>query len=566
MTGKQSRVFAVRQKGGDCIEAMKSKVRVEKVGGPVELVAEEDHNVRIEDRGSKMLERRAIAEVRGRLAEKKISNDKWIQEKLKKEEIERKESVKLMEMLRAARIACNPRIRQTGLDDENYTHFPQEICEDDPVDEKLSGSISSSKREGVAFVEGQCPTTNRSNLRNQSSSTSRTFKPTIKPLNPAKKPLLPTINNDVSTKSNSLNSDLNRDNVCQSISTQVQKEHQKQLLKLVTPVGPLDSTEEASCLSTIMEESEMMTPSKVDEVDVIDEPAKNMAELTKESLISPFAETNAQQLEVNSSDLEKVKELMSKVKEQGKMLESSQYVSVEGGANLASKNNPGFGNKYKINQHFVKRVLEFSSNSSSSSLSTPPIIVKKNKYSSYSRPQKLDAASSSLQSSATNYAAPTSKRANNVVNPFPIMSPIPQVAAITSNTGHPKNKSNEPDLRYYIEKLLTLRKEDVENLSLTSTPTPDNSENIEYKSLSNSSSTLSSTTTTVYEFSKTVQNQYRNTRQQLMSKLAVVSKNRMVRGQTEFSSFDLSSVDEISGYSSGTLSSIDLSVTQYKSM
>merc|ERR1711915_349712 len=199
----------------------------------------------------------------------------------------------------------------------------------------------------------------------------------------------------------------------------------------------------------------------------------------------------------------------------------------------ASKNNPGFGNKYKINQHFVKRVLEFSSNSlsRSSSQSSPPILLKKNKHSSYNRPQKLDVTSSSLQSSATNYAVPTSKRANNANNPFPIMSPIPQVAAISGNTGHPKNKSNEPDLRYYIEKLLTLRKEDVENLSLTSTPTPDHSENIEYKSVSNSSSTLSSTTTTVYEFSKTVQNQYRNTRQQLMSKLAVVSKNRMVRDQ-----------------------------------
>ena len=49
---------------------------------------------------------------------------------------------------------------------------------------------------------------------------------------------------------------------------EIRRRGQRQLVKLVSPLGQLDSTEEVSSLSTIMEESEMISPTLTDSVDL----------------------------------------------------------------------------------------------------------------------------------------------------------------------------------------------------------------------------------------------------------------------------------------------------------
>ena len=46
------------------------------------------------------------------------------------------------------------------------------------------------------------------------------------------------------------------------------REGQRQLVQLVSPLGQLDSTQEVSCLSTTMEESDMISPTLTDSVDL----------------------------------------------------------------------------------------------------------------------------------------------------------------------------------------------------------------------------------------------------------------------------------------------------------
>merc|ERR1719318_1992802 len=65
-----------------------------------------------EERMRGMEDKRAVAEVRRREAEVKLARDNWMQERLRKVEIARRESVKLMEMLRTAKMMRKPKITQ----------------------------------------------------------------------------------------------------------------------------------------------------------------------------------------------------------------------------------------------------------------------------------------------------------------------------------------------------------------------------------------------------------------------------------------------------------------------
>ena len=105
-------VQAVRQRGGECVGVVRGRVRVEREGGEVDREVGEDYQEWEEERSRGMEDKRAVAEVRGREAEVKLVRDNWMQERLRKAEIERRESVKLMEMLRTAKMMRNPKITQ----------------------------------------------------------------------------------------------------------------------------------------------------------------------------------------------------------------------------------------------------------------------------------------------------------------------------------------------------------------------------------------------------------------------------------------------------------------------
>ena len=58
---------------------------------------------------TRVRDQRAVAEVRGREAEARLARDHWLEDKLTQAEVERKESVRLMEMLRSARVISEAR-------------------------------------------------------------------------------------------------------------------------------------------------------------------------------------------------------------------------------------------------------------------------------------------------------------------------------------------------------------------------------------------------------------------------------------------------------------------------
>ena len=103
---QKSGVETVRQRGGDCLESVRQRVRVvreEEAGGVMEVRdLEAEQRTRVRDQ-------RAVAEVRGREAEERLARDNWLEERLSQAEVERKESVRLMEMLRSARVISQAR-------------------------------------------------------------------------------------------------------------------------------------------------------------------------------------------------------------------------------------------------------------------------------------------------------------------------------------------------------------------------------------------------------------------------------------------------------------------------
>ena len=102
-------VQAVRQKGGDCLESVRQRVvvtREEEDGGGIHVFHDKEENEK-----ARWIDRRHVAEVRGREAERKLVQDQWLEDKLAMAEMESKESVKLMEMLRTARVINKQQIK-----------------------------------------------------------------------------------------------------------------------------------------------------------------------------------------------------------------------------------------------------------------------------------------------------------------------------------------------------------------------------------------------------------------------------------------------------------------------
>eukprot|EP00092_Neocalanus_flemingeri_P021488 GFUD01023302.1.p1 GENE.GFUD01023302.1~~GFUD01023302.1.p1 ORF type:complete len:485 (+),score=197.67 GFUD01023302.1:55-1455(+) len=426
MPRKAVRVQAVRQRGGECLGVVRERVRVEKE----EMVemrweAVEEYQDWEEQRRRRMEDRRAVAEVRGREAEVKLARDNWMKDRMSKEEKEKRESLKLMEMLRTAKMMRTLKSVEVvecpgggGVDIEKESHR-----RDEEYDKRNKRNVWKQKSQ---------PSNNNSRVLGPDKETRR---------NVRKRKEENEVEVDKSEK------ELRR------------REEQKHLFKLVSPLGQLDSTEEVSCLSTIMEESEVLSP-LCDSVDLVT--VKDITrDDSKESSASPFPETNIVCRRKEDTDLTSVKQLLARVKMQGKVLEKTEthLMTVEGrpggetSQSQTSKLPVTAKPFYKIDQQFVKRILEFSSSSPFSSPAPSP-----------SPPAR----------------APT------------ITARVPPVTAQFI----PPPPTNQPKLRYYIEKLLHLRHEDVQNLSVSScVSSPDMQRERQSKPKTMTTSTLSLSST-----------------------------------------------------------------------
>ena len=353
------------------------------------------------------------------------------------------------------------------------------------------------------------------------------------------------------------------------------KEKRKELVKLVSPLGELDSTEDVSCLSTIIEETENNSSSYKDTVDMVtsrDRDKLVALEDSKESSLSPFPESNIDRRKVGETDLATVRHLMARVKMQGKVLEKSDthFMTVEGRPGDKETNHSAAFKPYKINQQFVQRVLEFSSSSlvCSSSLSSSNSSKHSDsgilKPAEFKRPVAPKSFPKPLKSSKP--ASKPKRQLDSVVTHKE--NDKTEVFAVPGSTN-----PDQPQLRYYIEKLLNLRQEDIRNLSVSSCTTPERpiKTNTKKKNPPSSSLSLSSTSCSLQkslgEDSQAIQSLYYSTRQQLLSKLSSVAGGQGQAKQqqhVEWSSFDLSSV-EGGESSSGTITSIHLSTTEYDS-
>jgi len=572
MVGKASRVQAVRQRGGDCVEVVKGRVRVEKEGGPMNRVLEEDYQEWEMERIRGMEDKRAVAEVRGKEAEQKLAREFWLQERIKKAEIERRESVKLMEMLRSVKMMTNPKVNHHNIKDNIgvvesvRNEFPGEentVEIDDNVERRTIVSSGKQKRsvsqKGTsAVVTGLCKEWRDSSKQVEEETDTGQERNVY---NVARGCRINMIRLD---KSN------------QSLDTG-SKDKQKELVKLVSPLGELDSTEEVSCLSTIIEETENLSLSPKDKVDFVKDAGRLLLEDSKESSVSPFPESNIQRKKEAETDLTSVKQLMARVKMQGKVLEKSDthFMTVEGRARGKETSNSTILKPYKIDQQFVKRVLEFSSSSGvCSSSSQSSSISTTERISEISlQPAKF------LRSDIPQTLSKQIKNSKTVSKPKKMRIPTLKVQNVPQQENVrpaklPASQYDEPDqpqLRYYIEKLLNLRQEDIQNLSVSSCTTPEGPVETRIRKIPPPSSfSLSSTRSTMRkapaEDSRAIQSLYYSTRQQLMSKLSsVTGANNNVQGRSqlvEWSSFDLSS-GEGGDDSSGTITSIHLSTTEY---
>merc|ERR1719318_731104 len=504
-----------------------------------------------EERIRGMEDKRAVAEVRRREAEVKLARDNWMQERLRKAEIERRESVKLMEMLRTAKMMRKPKITQVvevgagawseadadkcmANTNDDVEDCPENRVEDHEVSRKRRIIKSSNRPSALAVEDHPVPASVPGHCGERRGGEED------------------KVDSDGVVgmrRKEDRTAELEREKKALEMR---RREGHRQLSKLVSPLGQLDSTEEVSCLSTIMEESEMISPTMTDSVDLATGRGRIRAEGSKESSVSPFMETNIERRKLVEKDLSSVKEVMARVKMQGKVLEKAEthFMTVEGSPGGQASKLPVTAKPYKIDQQFVKRVLEFSSSSflSSSSLSSS------NSSKATKQPNIVPTSHpASLQPHKSHPKQKYSSHHHKASHP-PAKAPKPPKKASL-----PPPHTPQPHLRYYIEKLLSLRQEDVQNLSVSSS-TPDRQmESQRQKKTVTSSSLSQSSASCRVEESQAILSLYQSTRQQLLHKLSGVTAGHSTGQQLDWSSFDLSSGGEGGDVSAGTLSSISLS-------
>ena len=432
-------VQAVRQKGGDCLESVRQRVVVtreeeEEDGGGIHVFHDKEENEK-----ARWIDRRHVAEVRGREAERKLVQDQWLEDKLAMAEMERKESVKLMEMLRTARVINKQQIK---LDADRVDGGGNNA-----VEEKLQG-------------------TNDVNVKNKEKPKRRTV---------TREPIA-----NIAKQTN--NAQKKIPVLIRSKPRTVQIEDQTEVKKLVNSVKPLDNTEEPSSmsgLSTIMEVTENITATELphDYNDVSED---------DRTIMSPFPQSEmiCNRSDNIKTDLESVKKLIDRVKRQGEKvrLSDSHFLNITGKSfqsQSGNKESCSIAEKYQVNHQFIKRVMDFASSSS--------LTVSSSDDSSSFRPVKAPNSKTDIVSQLK------SKSLHSHIFHRSVLSPIPKAKFrnFIKNNAHVQSENTsqslcqeiafnneggldsdlQTQLRYYIEKLLRMNHEEISDLSVTTTAT-----------------------------------------------------------------------------------------------
>lgn len=432
-------VETVRQRGGDCLESVRQRVVVVREDERMETGEEIlQYNQREQQERQRMKELRETAQMRGEKAKQRLEKDKWLEEKMLREEQERKESVRLIEMLRTARIlheapakASVPALSQQSDRESQQVSSPDL----EPVSITDSGVEISRVKPRVTFSD-------RSKVSKSQAQPSQ-----------------------------------------QQESFPQHKE--RQFVKLGSAIKPLDDTEEVSslsALSTIAEESERVTSQSLRA-----DTQTSDKELTPFPLssITTNRDGKAERQNINLSD---VRRIIDRAKKQGERLPLTEthFQTIAGNGNGSTNkmdsDDGGKKDKYALNQQFIKKVLDFSSSSPLSSFSSDE--------SSSFLPLKKSLPSSRISKAKT---VPVTKSKIPTSEPVkkPNFSPIlkPQSISRTSDdtsvgissqslslassrdVSHKENKGKsevEAELRRYIVRLLQMKQEEIEKLSVHS--------------------------------------------------------------------------------------------------
>jgi len=484
--------MAVRGRGGEGLEVVRQKVTVTREspsgqGEGLQAVLEQERWE--EERRRELEDHLVLAEVRGLQAAEKEERARFLQERTEKDCLELKKSVRLVEDLRAAKVVKQrkPVIYDVNAsDDENkenqWRPFKQlgAVQRSGGLDWESPFHCCEVSRQKPSKESSRATSLNRPSLPLGATASAKNILPRQNSLRPhsvssEKAPMLSQqdlrlINQEPSRiRPKSSTGQVGH----RGSSAEEKKKGREQLEKLLGSLGSLDSTEEVSQLSTILEKSESSLGR--DSVDLVPVRGPTPAEDSAASSISPFPSSRIvssrrekeASREENAPSLDSVSALVSRIKRQREALESQEKKVAQPGQAFLPTIKSGVQQpvpqQYKLNTDFIKKVLEFSRSS--------------------------DLASSSSASEAqvrVNVVLPASS--STLSEPSPILKPQQinsglRPAKTNPRSSEKRHKKKQPQkqfeddaeaekqkkLRYYIEKLLQMKHEEVENLSSAST-------------------------------------------------------------------------------------------------
>ena len=482
--------------GGEGVEEARARVRVVRdlaSRGEGRRAALEQEGWE-QERRKELEEGRLVAEVRGAIAGEREELERALRERATGSRVVLKQGVRLVEDMRAARVARQPKVCEVPAR-ENKENYGANLVNQNKggnkrflVDNRnscgdqtpfMNVSVSRNPPRSHTPPETQCP-----------------VHPTPIPFNP------PPIFKEAGGKQEENRGRRQQERLRSREGPggdrkQEQTSSHQELELLLARLGELDSTEEVSLLSTILEMSESrgseeearsrmqleeqvartrqdaevrsrnleMRSRALDDVDCVPVRGPTAAEDSAASSISPFPssrmsrpECGGQQEQVggrnqSAPSLASVTDLVSRIRQQREAMEQEARsrrtasslavfppVLGMGEGRGGKEAGPGQAKSYMLNKEFIQKVLDFSRSTDNNSTST----------NSSSRPEvRVHVVEQSPPSPPPALYAPTA--------PSPILKP----------------SEKETKLRYYVKKLLKMKHEDIEDLSSASTLTKD---------------------------------------------------------------------------------------------
>ena len=448
-------VKTVRQEGGECLEKVLQQVRVvreESCDDGVQIIEYVDP---AEVEKMRLDERREVAEARCLEAQRRAHHDQWLEEKMMREEKERRESVKLMEMLRTARLVNrkhepnNTDKNQVDRVDNQYDDITmisdrEDTTHQDVVDHESTSSesiVDKSKQVRKKVIIDPV----HHQIREQTSSRIAINNPPVRrrvtiPSRSTNKPLVqgnhsdrPTIpppqsrTTDPAAPSSARSGLSSIDEVTESLSRDV---------RTAASLSTIDEVTEVTSVTQRLEQFRRL--------ELSDTSSRSMSPFPQ-SEVTTARENNLENMEF--PDLEAVKRLIERVKKQGERLNiTDQPLNISKQSSSRDKlEETNIRDKYQVNQDFLKKVLDFSSSLStlsSDESSFRPVALPLSK-------SKIQKKTKSVPAIVPSFFQHSSK-----------LSPILKKSSKTEEDGSV--------LREYIVKLLQMKHEDIAELSVTS--------------------------------------------------------------------------------------------------